>query len=170
MFLVVGARLGSGNAAARGNLASRASTCLAVEFGIFLAPFHQLGEDPTLALERDLELIQWLDYSASTKPGSASTTAQGGSSSPPPRCSSASRPSEPGTSSSAPASFRCRTTIRSCSPIDGAARPSDAGAGHARRRAWRAGNRRVDARYRAEPTAPAHGGGDGYHRPSADRE
>ncbi len=32
-----------------------------MKFGIFLAPFHQLGEDPTLALERDLELIQWLD-------------------------------------------------------------------------------------------------------------
>jgi limonene 1,2-monooxygenase len=27
-----------------------------------MAPFHQLGEDPTLALERDLELLQWLDY------------------------------------------------------------------------------------------------------------
>jgi limonene 1,2-monooxygenase len=27
-----------------------------------MAPFHQLGEDPTLALERDLELMQWLDY------------------------------------------------------------------------------------------------------------
>ena len=25
-------------------------------------PFHPLGENPTLALERDLELIQWLDY------------------------------------------------------------------------------------------------------------
>ena len=33
-----------------------------MKFGIFMAPFHQLGEDPTLALERDLELIQWLDY------------------------------------------------------------------------------------------------------------
>ena len=33
-----------------------------LKFGIFLAPFHQLGEDPTLALERDLELLQWLDY------------------------------------------------------------------------------------------------------------
>jgi len=33
-----------------------------LRFGIFLAPFHQLGEDPTLALERDLELLQWLDY------------------------------------------------------------------------------------------------------------
>jgi limonene 1,2-monooxygenase len=30
-------------------------------FGIFLAPFHRAGDNPTLALERDLELIQWLD-------------------------------------------------------------------------------------------------------------
>ncbi len=27
-------------------------------FGIFLAPFHPCGQNPTLALERDLELIQ----------------------------------------------------------------------------------------------------------------
>ncbi|MDE2993891.1 MAG: LLM class flavin-dependent oxidoreductase, partial [Chloroflexota bacterium] len=33
-----------------------------MKFGIFLAPFHRLGEDPTLGLERDLELLQWLDY------------------------------------------------------------------------------------------------------------
>jgi limonene 1,2-monooxygenase len=32
-----------------------------LKFGIFLAPFHRLGDNPTLALERDLELIQWLD-------------------------------------------------------------------------------------------------------------
>jgi limonene 1,2-monooxygenase len=31
-------------------------------FGIFLAPFHRLGENPTLALGRDMELIEWLDY------------------------------------------------------------------------------------------------------------
>ena len=30
-------------------------------FGMFLAPFHRPGEDPTLALDRDLELVQWLD-------------------------------------------------------------------------------------------------------------
>src|SRR5581483_3610786 len=30
-------------------------------FGIFLAPFHRLGENPTTALHRDLELIAWLD-------------------------------------------------------------------------------------------------------------
>jgi limonene 1,2-monooxygenase len=32
-----------------------------MRFGIFLAPFHMMGENPTLALERDLELIEWLD-------------------------------------------------------------------------------------------------------------
>ena len=32
-----------------------------MKFGIFLAPFHRLGENPTLALERDLELVQRLD-------------------------------------------------------------------------------------------------------------
>ena len=29
--------------------------------GIFLAPFHALGENPTLALDRDMELIEHLD-------------------------------------------------------------------------------------------------------------
>jgi limonene 1,2-monooxygenase len=32
-----------------------------MRFGIFMAPFHRLGENPTLAIRRDLELIQWLD-------------------------------------------------------------------------------------------------------------
>jgi limonene 1,2-monooxygenase len=30
-------------------------------FGIFMAPFHPVGQDPTLALERDLELLVHLD-------------------------------------------------------------------------------------------------------------
>ncbi len=46
------------------------SRCLLVEcdrmnwplrFGIFLAPFHPVGQNPTLALERDLELVVRLD-------------------------------------------------------------------------------------------------------------
>ena len=32
-----------------------------MKFGIFMAPFHRVPENPTLALERDLELVQWLD-------------------------------------------------------------------------------------------------------------
>ena len=32
-----------------------------MKFGIFMAPFHWLGENPTLAIERDLETVEWLD-------------------------------------------------------------------------------------------------------------
>src|SRR5919206_4621770 len=32
-----------------------------MRFGLFMAPFHPTGQSPTLALERDLELIQHLD-------------------------------------------------------------------------------------------------------------
>lgn len=32
-----------------------------MKFGVFMAPFHRVGENPTLALERDLELLTWLD-------------------------------------------------------------------------------------------------------------
>lgn len=31
------------------------------DFGIFLAPFHPIRENPTLSLQRDFELIEWLD-------------------------------------------------------------------------------------------------------------
>ena len=33
-----------------------------MKFGIFLAPFHRVGENPTLAMDRDMELIEWLDH------------------------------------------------------------------------------------------------------------
>jgi limonene 1,2-monooxygenase len=33
-----------------------------MKFGIFMAPFHRLGDNPTLAIERDLETVEWLDY------------------------------------------------------------------------------------------------------------
>ena len=36
-------------------------TSTRMKFGIFMAPFHPLGENPTLAIDRDLELIRWLD-------------------------------------------------------------------------------------------------------------
>ena len=32
-----------------------------LRFGIFLAPFHRYPDNPTLALERDIELLEWLD-------------------------------------------------------------------------------------------------------------
>ena len=33
-----------------------------MKFGIFMAPFHWQNENPTVAYERDFELIEWLDY------------------------------------------------------------------------------------------------------------
>ena len=32
-----------------------------LRFGAFIAPFHPLDENPTLAMDRDLELVQWMD-------------------------------------------------------------------------------------------------------------
>src|SRR5271169_129692 len=32
-----------------------------LKFGIFLAPFHPVGQNPTLALERDLQLVEHMD-------------------------------------------------------------------------------------------------------------
>ena len=29
--------------------------------GIFMAPFHPVDEDPTMAIRRDIELCEWLD-------------------------------------------------------------------------------------------------------------
>ena len=33
-----------------------------LRFGIFMAPFHPAGENPTLAIERDLALVAHLDH------------------------------------------------------------------------------------------------------------
>jgi hypothetical protein len=45
------------NPAEDGSMARRG-----LDFGIFLAPFHRLGDNPTLAMARGLELIEWLDH------------------------------------------------------------------------------------------------------------
>jgi limonene 1,2-monooxygenase len=33
-----------------------------LRFGVFLAPFHKPGTNPTLALQNDLDLVSWLDH------------------------------------------------------------------------------------------------------------
>jgi limonene 1,2-monooxygenase len=33
-----------------------------MKFGVFMAPFHALGENPNLSYHRDLELMEWLDF------------------------------------------------------------------------------------------------------------
>src|SRR5471030_1452194 len=32
-----------------------------LRFGAFIAPFHPIDENPTLAIQRDLELVEWLE-------------------------------------------------------------------------------------------------------------
>ncbi len=32
-----------------------------MKFGVFMGPFHRVGENPTLAIARDMELVEWLD-------------------------------------------------------------------------------------------------------------
>jgi limonene 1,2-monooxygenase len=34
---------------------------MGMKFGIFMAPFHKVGENSALAFERDLQLIELLD-------------------------------------------------------------------------------------------------------------
>ena len=34
---------------------------LRLKFGVFMAPFHRLGDNLGLALERNIRTIQWLD-------------------------------------------------------------------------------------------------------------
>ena len=36
-------------------------TASRLRFGIFMAPFHPEYENPALCLQRDLELVDWLD-------------------------------------------------------------------------------------------------------------
>jgi limonene 1,2-monooxygenase len=33
-----------------------------LKFGVFMAPFHPLGDNPNLSYHRDLELMEWLDF------------------------------------------------------------------------------------------------------------
>ncbi len=87
--------------------------------GIFLAPFHNLTENPTLALERDMELLQHLDrlnyheaWIGEHHSGGFEIIAS-------------------------PEVFIAAAAERTRQ--DGAARPHDARAGDVRRRAWRAG-------------------------------
>ena len=75
-----------------------------LRFGIFMAPFHPVGQNPTLALERDLDLIEHLDR-ARLRRGVDRRAPLGRlrDHRHARRCSSPPRPSARSTSSSAPA-------------------------------------------------------------------
>ena len=53
-----------------------------MKFGVFMAPFHRVGENPTVALDRDLELIEYLDRLDFDEAWISSTTVRAGRSSP----------------------------------------------------------------------------------------
>ena len=53
-----------------------------LKFGIFMAPFHRLVDNPTLAIHRDLELIEHLDRLGFDEAGVGAELAQLGD----PRC------------------------------------------------------------------------------------
>ena len=74
-----------------------------MSFGVFLAPFHEPGENPTLALERDLQLIQHADALGLDEAWVGEHHSTGWELIASPNCSSPSPPSAPGTSASAPA-------------------------------------------------------------------
>ena len=44
-----------------------------LRFGVFLAPFHKPGINPTLALQNDLDLVAWLDRLGYDEAGLVST-------------------------------------------------------------------------------------------------
>ena len=134
----VSARLSySGREAHYGRQPAR-RTCIPMpaplRFGIFLAPFHPVNENPTACLDRDMELIEHLDRWATTRSGSASTI---------PRFRDHCCP-EMFIAAAAERTrhIRLGTGVVSlpyhhpsrCGP-DGAARPHDEGARHVRRRA-----------------------------------
>lgn len=76
---------------------------MTLKFGAFIPPFHSLGEDPTTAFWRDLDLIHWLDELGLDEAWVGEHHSGGWSTVSSPRSSSPPRPSAPAASSSAPA-------------------------------------------------------------------
>ena len=119
--------------------------------GIFLPPFHPNEEDPTQCLERDLELMEWLDRLGFDEAWIGEHHSAGFETITSPELFIAAPPSGRG-------SIRLGTGVISLpyhNPLMVAephhpARSHDAGPGHVRRRAGAAGVRRADAGHRSE--------------------
>ncbi len=80
--------------------------------GIFLAPFHPVDEDPTLCIQRDLELIEHLDRLGYDEAWIGEHHSAGYEIISCPEFFIAAAPSAPSASSSAPAWSRCPITTR----------------------------------------------------------
>ena len=83
-----------------------------LRFGVFMAPFHPVTENPTLCLERDRELIEWLDELGFDEAWIGEHHSAGYEITPAPSCSSPTSRRAPSTSGWAPASSPCPITRR----------------------------------------------------------
>ena len=83
-----------------------------LRFGAFLAPYHDPRENPTLALQRDLELIELLDRLGFDEAWIGEHHSTGWETIASPEIFLAVAPSARDTSGSAPARSVCRTTTR----------------------------------------------------------
>jgi alkanesulfonate monooxygenase SsuD/methylene tetrahydromethanopterin reductase-like flavin-dependent oxidoreductase (luciferase family) len=86
-------------------------TSAKLRFGAFIAPFHSLDENPTLAIERDLDLVQLMDRLGYDEAWIGEHHSAGFEIIASRRCSSPPPLSEPSTSALAPASPPCPITI-----------------------------------------------------------
>jgi len=80
--------------------------------GVFLPPFHPNDEDPLLCMERDFELMQWLDKLGYAEAWIGEHHSGGYEITASPSCLSPPPPSAPGTSGSVPGLSHCPTTTR----------------------------------------------------------
>ena len=83
-----------------------------MKFGVFIAPFHRVGENPTLALKRDLELIEHLDELGYDEAWIGEHHSAGCEIIAAPRCSSPPRPSAPSHPPGHGRRLACPTTTR----------------------------------------------------------
>ena len=140
-----------------------------MKFGIFLAPFHRVGENPTLAIARDVELLEWLDWLGYDEAwigehhsagwelialARADHRRRG-------RTHQAHQARHRRDQPAVPPSVHGGAALRAARPHD--ARPRDDGL-----RAGRADLGRLHAGHRAQHAASAHAGGDGRDHAAAE--
>ena len=87
-----------------------------MKFGIFLGPFHRVGENPTLAIRRDIELVEWLDQLGYDEAWIGEHHSAGWEIISPPRCSSLRRRRGPNKLNLAPGLSALRFLIPSWWP------------------------------------------------------